>query len=48
MMNYYEKSQKLNDTDCKQIIGVKRETFSEMVEVLKEAYVEKHKKGALP
>ena len=45
MMNYYEKSQKLNDTDFKQIIGVKRETFSEMVEVLKEAYVEKHKKG---
>ena len=44
-MNYYEKSQKLNDTDFKQIIGVKRETFSEMVEVLKEAYVEKHKKG---
>ena len=44
-MNYYEKSQKLNDTDFKQVIGVKRETFSEMVKVLKEAYAEKHKKG---
>ena len=29
----------------KQVIGVKRETFSEMVKVLKEAYAEKHKKG---
>ena len=44
-MNYYEKSKKLNDTDFKQVIGVKRETFSEMVKVLKEAYAEKHKKG---
>ena len=44
-MNRYEKTNMLTDKDFKQIIGVKRETFSAMTEVLKNAYLEKHKKG---
>ena len=44
-MNHYEKTKKLNDVDFKQIIGVKRETFSAMVEVLSAAYIKKHAKG---
>lgn len=44
-IGYYEKSQKLKDKDFKQIIGVKKATFKEMVKILKEAYGEKHKKG---
>ncbi|MDR2360789.1 MAG: transposase family protein, partial [Oscillospiraceae bacterium] len=44
-MNHYEKTQKLNDVDFKQIIGVKRETFAAMTEVLTEVYLEKHIKG---
>ena len=47
-MGYYEKSQKLKDKDFKQIIGVKKATFEEMVKILKEAYGEKHKKGGRP
>ena len=44
-MNHYEKTNKLKDADFKQIIGVKRETFAEMVNVLTTAYVKKHEKG---
>jgi transcriptional antiterminator len=44
-MNHYEKTQRLNDADFKQIIGVKRGTFAAMVEVLTAEYREKHKKG---
>jgi len=44
-MNHYEKTKKLKDEDFKQIIGVKRETFAAMVEVLKNEYVDKHAKG---
>ena len=44
-MNCYEKTKRLNNEDFKQVIGVKRETFSVMAEILKKAYEEKHKKG---
>jgi predicted DNA-binding protein YlxM (UPF0122 family) len=44
-MNHYEKTKRLNDTDFKQIIGVKRETFAAMVEVLSAEYRKKHAKG---
>jgi len=43
-MTRYEKASKLKATDFRQIIGVKRETFDEMVVVLREAYVAKHKR----
>jgi len=44
-MNHYEKTQRLDDADFKQIIGVKRETFAAMVEVLSAEYGKKHAKG---
>jgi len=44
-MNHYEKTKRLNDEDFKQIIGVKRETFAAMIEVLVAAYEKKHKRG---
>ena len=44
-MKYYKKINKLNDKDFKQIIGVKKESFNVMVEILKSAYIQKHKKG---
>ena len=44
----YEKAMNLKDTDFKQIIGVKKETFDEMVTVLHEAHVEKHRRGGRP
>jgi hypothetical protein len=44
----FEKSAKLKDEDFKQLIGVKRETFAEMVLVLTAALLEKHKKGGRP
>jgi predicted HTH transcriptional regulator len=44
-MNHYEKTKKLKDEDFKQIIGVKRETFSAMVEILRMEYAKKHAKG---
>jgi len=40
----YEKASKLKDKDFKQIIGVQKITFNEMVEVLRVAYAEKHKR----
>ncbi len=47
-MDMYEKAKRLNDADFKQIIGVKRHTFQEMVQVLKEAYAAKHKRVGRP
>jgi transcriptional antiterminator len=44
-MNHYEKTKRLNDVDFKQIIGVKRETFAAMVDVLTAEYLKKHEKG---
>jgi transposase len=44
-MNHYEKTKRLKDADFKQIIGVKRETFAAMVEVLTAEYLKKHKRG---
>jgi len=44
-MNHYEKTKRLKDVDFKQIIGVKRVTFAEMVEVLTAEYQKKHEKG---
>ncbi len=44
-MECYEKTKKLNDRDFKQIVGVKRETFEVMTDILKKAYAKKHKKG---
>ncbi len=47
-MDAYEKTKRLSDVDFKQIIGVKRNTFNDMVQVLKEAYAEKHRRGGRP
>jgi predicted HTH transcriptional regulator len=44
-MNHYEKTKRLNDADFKQIIGVKREIFAEMVNILIDNYLKKHAKG---
>jgi hypothetical protein len=41
-MTRYEKTKKLKEEDFKQIIGVKRETYEEMLEELRGAYAEKH------
>ena len=43
-MTLHEKAIMLSDTDFKQIIGVTKETFDAMVEVLREAYAAKHKR----
>ena len=42
-MTRHEKASKLNDKDFKQIIGVQKVTFDEMIDVLRDAYAEKHK-----
>ena len=43
-MTRYEKALKLRDKDFKQLIGVQKFTFDEMVEVLRDAYAAKHKR----
>jgi hypothetical protein len=43
-MNRYEKAASLSDSDFKQIIGVKKEIFDAMIEVLSNAYFAKHKR----
>lgn len=43
-MNRYEKANKLKETDFKQIIGIKKETYEVMLEELRVAYAEKHKR----
>jgi len=40
----YEKASKLSNEDFKQVIGVKKETFDVMVEILILAYQAKHKR----
>ena len=47
-MTRYEKAMNLKDADFKQIIGVKKGTFDEMVAVLLEAHIEKHRLGGRP
>lgn len=47
-MNHYEKTERLNAADFKQIIGVKRETFAAMVKVLAAEYAKKHAQGGRP
>jgi hypothetical protein len=42
-LDRYEKVSKLSDEDFKQVIGVKKETFEVMVEILTLAYTAKHK-----
>ena len=42
--NLEEKANQLNETDFKQIIGVKKQTFKRMIEVLTAAYIQKHQK----
>ena len=43
-MTRYEKTKKLKEEDFKQIIGIKRETYEEMLNELRRAYAEKHKR----
>lgn len=43
-MDIYEKTERLNDRDFKQIIGVERATFDKMVGILEEAYANKPRK----
>jgi len=43
-LDRYEKALKLSDEKFKQVIGVKKETFDTMVEILKLAYQDKHKR----
>lgn len=43
-LDRYEKASKLSNEDFKQVIGVKKETFEIMVEILKLAYQDKHKR----
>jgi hypothetical protein len=47
-MNAYEKVEKLAEKDYKQITGVTREVFSEMLEVLRRKYAEEHAQGGQP
>ena len=47
-MSVFERSKKLIDQDFKQLIGVKRVTFSEMVSVLREDYLKRHLNGGRP
>ena len=43
-LDRYEKVLKLSDENFKQVIGVKKQTFEVMVEILKLAYQDKHKR----
>ena len=43
-LDRYEKASKLSNEDFKQVIGVKKQTFEIMVEILKLAYQAKHKR----
>jgi len=44
----YEKIKDYADGKFRRISGVKRKTFEEMIEILRQAYAEKHKKGGRP
>ena len=41
----YSETEKLNHEKFRRLTGVKRETFSKMVTILKMSYVQKRKKG---
>lgn len=43
-MDYYEKAERLNDKDFKQLIGVEKETFKAMVKILNTEYASRPKK----
>ena len=43
-MTLYEKAAELNEQDFKQIIGVTKETFRAMLDILRKAYAEKHRR----
>ncbi|MDR0691045.1 MAG: hypothetical protein LBF32_03235 [Streptococcaceae bacterium] len=45
---YYQKAQALSEDDFKQIIRVKKATFSKMEQVLTAAFQIKHAKGSRP
>ncbi len=47
-MRLLEKIQKLNDKDFKQLVGVKRETFLEMVNIVQKASMTKSSKRGRP
>lgn len=47
-MTRYEKAMNLKEKDFKQIIGVTKETFNEMTDILTKAYKLKHEKGGRP
>jgi hypothetical protein len=42
--NNYEKAMKLPPQDFKQLIGVKKQIFAEMLKILQEEYRKKHKR----
>ena len=42
-LNLYDKAKQLSGKDFKQIIGVEKKTFDEMVMILNEAYLNKLK-----
>jgi hypothetical protein len=48
MENKFEKVNKLTDTKFKRIVGVKRKTFQEMLEILEKSFLVKHAKGGRP
>lgn len=41
----YENSKSLTDVKFKRLVGVQRETFAQMLQVLNSAYVQTHKRG---
>lgn len=41
---YYKKAMRQNEEDFKQLIGVKKETYEKMLEEIKSAYAQKHKR----
>lgn len=43
-MDLFDKANQLSDKDFKQIIGVEKKTFNEMVKILNEAYLNKPRK----
>ncbi|GHU37710.1 hypothetical protein FACS1894192_07300 [Bacilli bacterium] len=48
MEDIYAKTRSLNDALFKQLIGVKRSTFTHMLEILKKAYQSEHQNGGRP
>ena len=47
-MNAYEKLEKLNDKDFKQITGVTQRVFEQMLDVLRRKYAQEHSQGGQP